>query len=74
MGHEPQSTLLARQLLSICLPSRSGIYAVGSISNILYLSTIDGELIWDVHVTKLIPNSERWSILRRERQHQQAVS
>lgn len=45
MGHEPESTLLAWQLLPIRLPTGSGIYAVGPYGNFVYLPKVNGELI-----------------------------
>ena len=46
MGYEPESTLLARQLLPVCLPTRSGIHAMGSFGNVVHLPTVDGESIF----------------------------
>jgi hypothetical protein len=45
MGYEPESTLLARQLLPVCLPTRPSIHAMGSFRNLVYLPTVDGESV-----------------------------
>lgn len=74
LGYEPKPAVYARVLLPLCLPSRSTLDAVGSFRDILHISTIDGELhlILTSHemLTRFLV---WWSLLRQQRQHQQAI-